>query len=127
MSPPTKDQIRQMASLSKLTGLALDLRLASLRKISTARDATRMALAALNAPRPEPEGDIALSAVARSNLLYDQWAERQRRQLTMKLARQTAEWMDERAVAATAFGRNQVLDQLTEDMRMKLAKLPPKP
>ena len=127
MSPPTKDQIRQMASLSKLTGLALDLRLASLRKISTARDATRMALAALNAPRPEPEGDIALSAVARSNLLYDQWAERQRRQLTIKLARQTAEWMDERAVAATAFGRNQVLDQLTEDMRMKLAKLPPKP
>ena len=127
MSPPTKDQIRQMASLSKLTGLALDLRLASLRKISTARDATRMALAALNAPRPEPEGDIALSAVARSNLLYDQWAERQRRQLTLKLARQTAEWLDERAVAATAFGRNEVLDQLTEDMRVKLAKLPPKP
>ena len=127
MSPPTKDQIRQMASLSKLTGLALDLRLASLRKISTARDATRMALAALNAPRPEPEGDIALSALARSNLLYDQWAERQRRQLTLKLARQTAEWLDERAVAATAFGRNEVLDQLTEDMRVKLAKLPPKP
>lgn len=127
MSPPTKVHIRQMATLSKLTGLALDLRLASLRKISTARDATRMALAALNAPRPEPEGDIALSALARSNLLYDQWAERQRRQLTLKLARQTAEWLDERAVAATAFGRNEVLDQLTEDMRVKLAKLPPKP
>jgi hypothetical protein len=127
MNPPTKAQIRQMDSLSKLTGLALESRLATLRKISLARDATHAALAALNAPRPEPEGEIALSALARSNLLYDQWAERQRRELNLKLARQTAEWMEERAVAATAFGRNEVLNQLTDDMRVKLAKLPPKP
>ncbi len=126
MSAPTKGQIRQMASLSKLTGMALDSRLAALRKFSHARDATHAALAALNAPRPEPEGDIALSALARSNLLYDQWAERQRRELNLKLARQTAEWMEQRAVAATAFGRNEVLNQLTDDMRVKLAKLPPK-
>lgn len=127
MSAPTKGQITQMAALSKLTGLALETRLASLRKISTARDATHAALAALNAPRPAPEGDIALSAQARSNLLYDQWADRQRRELNLKLARQTAEWLEERSGAATAFGRNEVLTQLTVNLKVKLAKLPPKP
>lgn len=127
MNPPTKAQISQMAALSTLTGLALDQRLACLRKIGIARDATRAALVALNTPRPEPEGDIALSALARSNLLYDQWAERQRRLLNLKLARQTAEWMEERSGAAIAFGRNAVLHQLTDDLRVKLAKLPPKP
>ena len=126
MTAPTKSQISQLAALSTLTGLALDSRLACLRKIGMARDATLAALAALNAPRPEPEGDIALSALARSNLLYDQWAERQRRLLNLKLARQTAEWMEERSGAATAFGRNAVLNQLADDMRLKLAKLPPR-
>ena len=126
MSDPTKGQVRQLTALAKLTELALDARLAKLRIAAARRDATRTALDTLNAPRPEPEGDVALSALARSNLLYDQWAEHQRRDLTLKLARDTAHWMEERSGAATAFGRHDVLGRLTDDLKNRLARLPPK-
>lgn len=126
MTLPTRDQIRQLSALAKLTEMALDARLAKLRKAAAVRDATRAALDTLNAPRPEPEGDIAMSALARSNLLYDQWAEHQRRDLTLKLARDTALWLEERSDATTAFGRNDVLGRLTNDLKSRLARLPPK-
>ena len=111
MTAATRAQSRQLAALGQLTGMVLEARLVNLRKAAQVRDATRAALDTLNAPRPEPEGDVALSALARSNLLYDQWAERQRRELTLKLARDTAHWLEQRSGAATAFGRDQVIDE----------------
>jgi len=127
MTKPTTGQIGRLRALGKLTELALEARLVKLRRAAELRDATCAALAVLNTPRPAPEGDLPLSALARSNLLYDLWADRQRREMNLKLARETALWLEERADASTAFGRNDVLNRLAHDLKARLAKLPPKP
>ena len=120
MTKPTSGQIRQLSSLSQLTGLALEARLGDLRKAAEARDETRAALAALCAARPDPEGDISMAALARADLLYDQWVEGRRAAMNLQLARQTAVWLEHHASAAMAFGRNDVLSRMRIALQAKL-------
>lgn len=121
MTKATQGQIRQISALSQLTGLALEARLADLRRAAEMRDETRAAIAALSAPRPEPEGDISMAALARADLLYDQWVDRRRAAMNLQLARQTAAWLEHHAIAATAFGRNDVLSRMSLALQAKLS------
>lgn len=112
-------QIAELKALSQLTRLALEARLTDVRRASRACEVTRGALASLTMPTIEPTDDLPFAVQARTDLLYDRWAEHKRTELNLRLARETVRWMEERAVAATAFGRNDVLGRMTEDMQEK--------
>ena len=121
MTKATPAQIRKLAGLSQLTELALEARLADLRKAARARDATKAALAELAGPRSIPNAEVSLAAFARADLLYDRWVERRRSEMNLQLARQTAIWLEQRSTTALAFGRNDVLTKLTDQLRNQLS------
>ena len=121
MSKPA--QAAQLKALAGITGMVLEARLAELRRANAACEATRAALVALSATQPAPESDLPLAALARADLLYDRWVEGKRADLNLQLARQTATWLDSRSVAAKAFGRDEVLKRLTEQLDHERAKL----
>ena len=54
---------------------------------------------------------------AQVQLRYECWADTRRSEINLVLARQTAEWMDARAAAKSAFGRAEVLRNLQEKLR----------
>lgn len=101
-----------LAGLSRLAGLILDARLADLRRTADARDASRAALAALTCA-PVASGDLSPLVLARAALAYEGWAEARRAEINPRLARQTAAWLQARDAARAAFGRAEVLRQLT--------------
>ena len=115
MSKSIPGHAGRLAGLSLLTRMVLEMRLAVLRSAGAARQATQAALTALETPVPAPGDDLALAVVARADLLYDRWVERKRSDLNLRLARETALWLDQRDLAARAFGRNAVLQDLTAD------------
>lgn len=99
----------RLRALSDLAALLRDRRLEAMRQAAMARDETRARIDGLAAPAAEglPPVAAALAGVA-----YQRWADRTRADLNIRLARQTAEWMDRQAEARHAFGRAEVLAKL---------------
>ena len=76
-----------------------------------------MQLGAINeAGRPADLEPVTAGKVA---LTYDRWADLRRSELNLVIARQTAEWMEARREAQTAFGRVQALQGLATRLREK--------
>ena len=105
-----KDQIKR---LQQIAGLQLDLRLNHLHSAARARQESLDRIAGLNVPQAR---DLPPVAAAQADLLYQRWAEARRAEINHTLARQTAEWIEAREEASRAFGRNQVLNRLRDQL-----------
>jgi hypothetical protein len=103
---------RDLARLAELAQLMLDHRLCQLRAAASELDRSRMQLQALSAS--SPPADLPLVTAARAELVYDRWAEVRRADLNLVIARQTAEMIEARSEAGTAFGRLQALNGLAK-------------
>jgi hypothetical protein len=103
---------RDLARLADVAQLMLDTRLGQLRAASTQLDRSRMQLMAINAAaKPADLPPVAAEKVA---LVYDRWADVRRAELNLVIARQTAEMLEARSEAGTAFGRLQALQGLAK-------------
>ena len=113
---------KQIDPLLRLTGMVLDARLSRLRKVAAARNASIAALAALaEKGAPAPYG-LSPVAAAQAEMRYQAWADRRRAEINTRLARQTAEWMEARSSAATAFGRSEALSALRDNAAEEAAR-----
>lgn len=101
---------RALLPLVQISQLVLDLKLAELNRAARARADSRARLADLALPPAETE--LPLAVAAQAGLLYDRWADARRAEINLALARQTAEWIERRDLAAKAFGRAQALRRL---------------
>ncbi len=95
--------------LAKISAMMLDVRLADLRRAARACDESRAHLAALQVA---PSDDADPVTAAQVELRYQLWADGRRAEINTTLARQTAEWMEARDAARTAFGKAEVLRKL---------------
>lgn len=105
---------RDLARLGALAQLTLDHRLALMRAATAALDRSKAQLAALNQP-PDPV-DLPLVPAARAEWTYQRWADLRRGELNLVIARQTADWLQARDQAKTAFGRMSALQGLAEKL-----------
>ena len=58
--------------------------------------------------------DLDPVTAARVGLDYERWADARRGELNLVIARQTADWLEARSDAQTAFGRVQALHELAD-------------
>lgn len=108
------DRLQRLAAMA---GMVLDARSAELTRIATARDALKVQLAALNAPR-SAEG-LSPSAAAQVSFDFETWASRRRADLNLRIAAKHAEWLAHLDETRRAFGRAQVLDKLQQAERAR--------
>jgi hypothetical protein len=100
---------KDMARLAELSQMIFDAKLAELSRAAAARSQSLSRLADLATPPPPAEN----VTEARAALLYQKWADARRAEINRALARQTAQWLEAKADAATAFGRADVLARLS--------------
>ncbi|NHB76651.1 hypothetical protein [Rhodobacter calidifons] len=106
---------RDIARLAQLAQMVLDHRLLHLRRSAAQLDQSRAQLSAVNqAPHAVDLEPILSSKVG---LDYERWADVRRSELNLVIARQTADWLDARDAARTAFGRVQALQALSSRKR----------
>lgn len=110
----------KLRALERLARMKLDADLAGLRGAARARAESLAALERLAQPLPAAE-DLSPVAAGMAALSYQRWADRRRAEINTRLARQTADWMEARDRAATAFGRAEALGGLAEQVE-KLRK-----
>jgi hypothetical protein len=106
-----KEKQERIDRLAKLSRLVLDVALSEVERAARARAESRDLLAGLASASAPAE--LATIAGARAELRYQQWAEARRAEINVILARQTAEWMQAREAARHAFGRAEVLRELS--------------
>jgi hypothetical protein len=104
----------KLGRLQQISQLLYDQRLAALEKAARARQASLDRLAELD--RPMGATDLPVLAVQEIAMRHALWADHKRREINVQLARQTAEWIEAREEAARAFGRNQVLTRLKDQL-----------
>ncbi|QYK41575.1 MAG: hypothetical protein KF887_00035 [Paracoccaceae bacterium] len=92
--------------LAMVADLLRDRALSDLRLAAKARDSSLAALAALAPTKIAADADTADHVNA---LRHQTWAARQRTELNLALAGQTAVWIEARAAAAQAVGRSDAL------------------
>jgi len=102
----------KLAQMQVLARLALDARLSDVRVAARSRDDSLARLADLD--KPPGAADLPLVAAAEVTLRYEMWADQRRGDLNLVLARQTADWLEKREVAARAFGQAQAIDGLAK-------------
>lgn len=101
---------KQAAALSRVTQAVLGSSLTSLQTASRTRQELERRLAALDAERRRMSPDVTQETTrAGADLLWHRWAEAQRAQLNIALARARAEQAEARRAAVTALGRDQAL------------------
>ena len=105
------NKTQQLDKLRQIAALLFDARLARLKALALAKLETEGHLADLaGAPVHAPSlSEIAIEGVS---LRYERWADARRAELNLKLARQTADWLDAQGAARLAFGKTQALDGL---------------
>lgn len=106
-----------MIRLAELAQLVLDHRLSRLRSAASELERSRMQIAALD-PAAAP-ADLEPMMAERVALTYSRWADQRRSELNLVVARQTADWMEARSEAQTAFGRVQALQGLSTRLKEK--------
>ena len=98
---------KDLRTLAALAQLVLDQRLAGLRQSTERLDRSREQLQAINVVTTP--ADLPPVAAGLVDMAYQRWADVRRAELNSAIAQQTAIWMEEKAEAATAFGRVQAL------------------
>lgn len=98
---------QDMARLLDLAQMSLDHSLGRLRSSKAQLDHSRMQLSAIT--QGVQPGDLEPIMAARIGLGYERWADMRRAELNTVIARQTADWLEARDAAQTAFGRVQAL------------------
>lgn len=116
---------RVLARLAALARLKSEAEIAKLAATAHSRGRLVAALAALGqgeaplGPAPEapaPDGPVTVDpALVRARLAHRAWIEGQRRHLNARLAMVEADWRRLQPVAAKAFGRTRVLDDLVTE------------
>lgn len=109
---------RDLKKLAEISQLMLDHRLGQLRKSAEELDRSRMQLSQINAAAL-PAADLATVTAQKVMMSYERWADVRRSELNLVIAQKTAEWMDSRAQAQTAFGRVQALRGLASRLGQK--------
>lgn len=104
----------RLSRLEQISDLMFDLRLKDLKKAAEARNASLDRLEGLAAA---PAVGLDPITSARTDLLYQRWADQRRSDINLVLARQTADWLDSQDKARHAFGRVQVLRRFTDRPR----------
>lgn len=107
---------QDLKRLGELADLMLDQRLQTLRAAADAKAQSEAALAALARPLPETDDLVGASAQIAA-LAYGRWADARRAEINQVLARQTADWIEARAAAQTAFGKADALRRLREGQK----------
>lgn len=103
---------KDLVSLSKISQLILDVKLAGLHSAAKKRQHSLDLLAQIN--RPVPLNDLSVVIAHQMELRYQAWAELRRGEINLVLARQTADLLAAREDAGQAFGRNQAVNALKE-------------
>jgi hypothetical protein len=106
-----------MVRLAELAQLVLDHRLSRLRCAASELERSRMQIAALD--QAAAPADLEPVTAERVALTYNRWADQRRSELNLVIARQTADWMEARGEAQTAFGRVQALQGLATRLKEK--------
>ena len=101
----SKEKLQQIQSVA---ALLFDLRLSRLEAAARAKAESLERLAGLEVP-VVANADLQGAAAELSALNYQRWADARRAEITLTLARQTAEWMEARDAARHAFGRAEAL------------------
>ena len=104
-----------MARLTDLAQLVLDHRLGKLRSAAADLERSRMQIAALD--QPHAAQDLEPVTAEKVALAYGRWADQRRAELNLVIARQTADWIEARGEAQTAFGRVQALQGLAARLK----------
>lgn len=103
---------RDLSRLTDVAQLMLDHRLGALRSATAGLEQSRAQLAAINAAAtPADLPPVAAELVSQT---YQRWADARRSELNLVIARQTAELLEARDAAGTAFGRLQALRKVAE-------------
>ncbi|WP_374645905.1 hypothetical protein [Tabrizicola sp.] len=100
-------RLKDLRTLATLSQLVLDQRLAGLRQAAGQLERSRAQLQAITAAAAP--ADLPPVAAGLVDIAYRRWADIRRTELTAAIARQTVDWMEAKAGAATAFGRLQAL------------------
>jgi hypothetical protein len=106
-------QKEDLAKLRLISDLMLEMRLARLTAAAHAKQQSEDQLAGLARTSGLTVG-IQPVAAQLAALNYQRWAESRRAEINLVLARQTAEWIDARDAARTAFGRAEVVGKLQQ-------------
>jgi hypothetical protein len=93
--------------LEVLAQLVLDHRLQALKRTADQLERSRAQLEAINAAAAP--ADLPPVAAGLVDVAYRRWADIRRGELNGVIARQSADWIEERSQAALAFGRVQAL------------------
>ncbi len=104
----------KLGRLAEIGQLLFDQKMMVLERAARARQASLDRLAELD--RPMPATDLPLVTAQEIALRHALWADHKRREINTMLARQTAEWLEAREEASRAFGRNQVLGRLKDQL-----------
>ena len=104
--------LKRLNRLMALSAIKRDMDLAELARLAAARTETRTRLEALrNSVNAPVAADPVLMSVQQRHRL---WAEAQRAELNMALARQQAAWLEARDRTRRSFGRASVLERLAQ-------------
>lgn len=106
---------KNLARLSQITQLMLDLRLADLRAAAMKRQHSLDLLASLS--HTPAATDLSVVAAHQADLRYRQWADVRRAEINLVLARQTADMHVARDAAGHAFGKDQALRGVQAKLR----------
>ena len=98
---------KDLAGLSRIAQLILDVKLATLQSAAQKRQHSLDLLGQLN--RITPKSDLPLVVAYQADLRYQHWAEKRRAEINYRLARETADMLAARDDAAQAFGKCQAL------------------
>jgi hypothetical protein len=103
-------QKERLERLVQLAAAISDRKLGAYHEATARCAETRALMQALDVP---PASDLPLVAAAQAQLVYGVWADRRRAQLREVLEQQLAEATKRRTEAAQAFGKSQVLNQVS--------------
>ena len=106
-------QKQDLTKLRLISDLMLETRLARLTAAAHAKQQSENQLAGLAQTCSMTDG-VEPVAAQLAALNYQRWAEARRAEINLLLARQTAEWIEARDAARTAFGRAEVVGKLQQ-------------
>jgi hypothetical protein len=104
-------QLAKIKRLQQISDLILEKHLEQLRTTAAARNTSLQRLQDLTL---HTDPDLIPPHFAKLQARYEGWAEKRRGEVNIMLARQTAEWMEQKDTALGAFGRAQNLRKLYE-------------
>lgn len=109
------NKTKDLARLSQIAQLILDVKLGDLRAAAAKRQHSLDLLSSLN--QTPAEIDLPLVSAHQAQLRYQHWADVRRTEINIVLARQTADMHLARDAAGQAFGKDQALRAVLAKLR----------